>query len=151
TFDSFTEGSPSTIVSDGGITFSNLQNGLSGPKNFVIDADTSTELGASFSPPNVLGFGGFVSGQCAGFRRIHSMDFQIPELADLASLDLWHNIFFDMLGNTVSLIGLSNGQAIASQTLPIDQFNGVHHLSMSVGGGLFDAFRLQVDGPSNSG
>src|SRR5262249_25486702 len=71
----FPEGGFGTTVVDGGITFSNLQNGLGGSPSFVYEQADGTLTGmAGFTSPMTLGFSGYSPGPGAAFTRVISFD-----------------------------------------------------------------------------
>jgi hypothetical protein len=144
-FDSFSEGAIGASFVDGGITFLQYDNGISGPKNFCIEYS-----GASLSPhestPNVLAFGGWVPGAGVGLGRFKYMDFTIPELATSVSLDVWCTGLANEGGRSITLFGYSAGQVVSSSTFNYGIGFG-QHSSLSLNTGPFDAFRLAINGP----
>jgi hypothetical protein len=155
-FDALTEGSPTTVLITGEITFTELDQripGSSPPFNFVIE-DASQTLGSAqgFSSPNALGFGGYSPGPGAAFGRFGSMRIFPPVHVHSASVDVYK--FLTGVGNTIVLAGFHGGQEIARESVAIIGGSGVHHyhlalLAPTLAG--FDEVRLMGEGPIDQG
>jgi hypothetical protein len=149
-FDTFPEGSPSTVIVDGGITFSNMNNGLGGTPNFVIEQADGTLTGMpGFTTPMTLGFGGYSPGPGAAFSRIISFDITPSQGASAASLQMFE--FGSYAGNTITLQALAGATVVASQTITIPSGFAIHHYAFSVSGASFDHLHVLGAGPQDNG
>ena len=74
-YDTLSEGTFAPTITDGGVTFANLDNGFGGTQNFVLEqADGDLTGIPGFTSPMTLGFGGWSPGPHVGFSRIISCD-----------------------------------------------------------------------------
>lgn len=147
-FDDLTEGIPGTSFSDGGIGFSNLDQGV--PNGvFAIQAATNTIPG--FSPPNYLTFGAFATGGALSFGRLRSMSIGLSGIGSFASLDVFGPSFMQE-SNTLTLEATLNGNVVNSDTVtlngPIAGELVYETLSIS---GIFDSLELVAAGPAENG
>lgn len=140
TFDDLPEGGFTTLLNNGGITFSNLDGGFPDFDSFAIDNVSGAYAGAAgYSAPNVLTFNAYDVGSQASFGRMKSFDFTTGALASSASFTVL-SIFNDP-GNTLILQGLLNGAVVGSTTLALTtEIRGVQ--SLALGEGLYDSFRV---------
>jgi hypothetical protein len=149
-FDTFSEGTFATTMTDGGITFSNMNNGLGGTQNFTIDeADGDLTGMPGFTTPMTMGFGGWSPGPHVGFGRIISFDFSTSQTADTASIEIFE--LGSYAGNSITLEARSGSTVVGSQTVPIQSGFSIHHYSLSVSGVTFDHLHVVGSGPSDSG
>jgi hypothetical protein len=149
-FDTYSEGTFATTMSDGGITFSNMNNGLGGTQNFTIDeADGDLTGMPGFTTPMTMGFGGWSPGPHVGFGRIISFDFGTGQTADTGSIEIFE--LGSYAGNSITLEALSGNTVVGSQTVPIQSGFSIHHYSLSVTGTSFDHLHVFGSGPSDSG
>ena len=149
-FDTFPEGSPATVIVDNGITFSNMNNGLGGTPNFVIEEADGTLAGfPGFTTPNTLGFGGYSPGPGAAFGRIISFDITPGQTSSSASLELYELGSYG--GNTVTLQAISGASVVASQTITFPGGFQIQHYTLSVSGASFDHLHVVGGGPTDSG
>ncbi len=155
-FDDLTEGGYGSVISDGGITFSNLDERISnGHSSFAIEMTTSNLLG--FSLPNYLTFEGYSPGPGYSLNRFGSMTIGFSGLASAASLDVIGNSLFGAttsggLENTLTLEAFRSGILVAtSQSVGFDNPDQSvigFHLSVS---GVFDSLQLVSAGPVDAG
>jgi hypothetical protein len=149
-FDTHTEGSPSVTVVDGGITFTNMYNGLGGTPNFVFEQADGTLSGMpGFTTPMTLSFGGYVVGPMTGFSRIISFDIATGGLASSGSVEVFE--YFSYPANSITLQALLGTTVVASQTVPIAGGISVNHYSLSVSAPAFDRMHVLGSGPTDSG
>jgi hypothetical protein len=149
-FDTFPEGSPATTIVDGGISFTNMNNGLGGTPNFVIEQADATLTGIpGFTTPMTLGFGGYSPGPGAAFSRIISFDITPPSSASSGALEMFE--FGSYAGNTITLQALSGATVVASQTITIPSGFAIHHYSFSVSAASFDHLHVLGAGPQDNG
>ena len=95
-FDDLLAGSAGTSFTDGGITFSNLdQRAFGGAGSFGIVSTTQVLTG--LTPPNYLTFGIFSTGAQTTFGRLGSADILFSGQASSASMDAF--------GKPVAFIG----------------------------------------------
>jgi hypothetical protein len=149
-FDGFTEGVISQTFTEGGITFSNLDNNLGGgPSAFICEQADGTLAGMpGFSTPNCLGSVGYSPGPGAAFGRTLSFDMSTGQIATEGRLELFLSPAYP--GNTISLQGLLNGFVVNSQTI-VQQGFALQHYTLSISGIPFDTMRLQGGGASDNG
>ncbi len=152
TFDNFSEGFSGTTLTDAGVTFFDLDQGLSElvPYTFYIDSTTEDYLGSSFSPSNYLTFGSFAEGTDAAFGRFSSMQITTGDVENSVSLDLFSQLFYP--SNTVlTLEALQGGSVIASTSVSLSDFEVVgnsdlQQQTLSISGLEFVELRLSASG-----
>lgn len=102
-FDSLSEGIVDGELTDGGITFYNLDNGQSGLENvFIIDQGDGTISSPSFSGPNGLTATGYTPGAEVGYGAIKEVFITTEGEADSASIEMFTSGAL-LYGNTVTL------------------------------------------------
>lgn len=153
TFDEYGEGYFATELDSGGIHFSNLESNLpGGGQVFTIEASNPGDLGSSFTPPNVLGFLGYVPGTGTAFGRFKSMDIGLVssgyEMHSI-SLDLYTFLLQDF-GNTVTLAGYKDNALVDSVTVTPGTFF-VDHRHLSLSNDDYDVFRVFSEGTVDTG
>lgn len=159
TFDSFSEGFSGTTITDGGITFFDLDNRLSPeqlPDTFYTESATAEQLGSSFSAPNYLTTEGFSPGPDPSFGRFGSARIATGKVEQAASLELFSIIGFAPSPNTVTLEALLDGNPVASDSAALIDFQAVgtgpwSHKTFAVSGVAFDELRLVASGPDSDG
>jgi hypothetical protein len=151
TFDSLEEGLTNTSLTDGGITFFGLDQRLpdSAAGSFTIDRADGTLFGLQeFTPPNALGFGGFVPGPDAAFGRVGEFRISPKRSARQAQLEL-----FDAgvtAGNLVTLEALRHGEIVATDSVTL-LGGGIQHYTLSIVGPKFDELRIVGSGDIDNG
>src|SRR5690606_14397214 len=152
TFDSFAEGSPNTVIVDGGITFSDLDQRLPGsppPQNFVIERAEGTLSGLpGFTPNNTLGFGGYSPGDQAAFSRMGEFKMTPSEVSNHASL-YFFGLVFGSDPNLVTLEAYRNGELVATDQTGFQ--SGLNSYQLTIDGVEFDELWLVGSGPDNEG
>ncbi len=150
-FDSFAEGYAAPTLTDGGITFDNLDLRLSGSTyNFIVEDASNTFAGLpGFSPANILGFAGYSPGPDAGFGRFYSMDFSTGASASSASLSVFS--FASEAGSSLVLQGILGGSVVASNSIVLPTTFVLSSQTLSLGPGVYDSFRLVADSSTNEG
>ena len=106
TFDSSSEGILGTTITDGGITFFDLDEHLSPdqlPYTFSVESTTAEQLGSSFSASNYLTTGGFVPAPDLSFGRFGSARITTGRVEQSASLELFSQLFSPS-GNILTLV-----------------------------------------------
>jgi len=149
-FDGMTEGIAGTAFTDGGITFSSLDQRVPGqpvPNLFAIEATTFPLTG--FTPRNYLTFGTNSPGNGFGFGRFGSANIDFSGMATSVTMDIFG--FGSTSANTLTLEGIFGGNVVASDTVnflgdPIS----IVYLPLSISG-MFDSLRLVAAGPFDSG
>jgi hypothetical protein len=151
-FDILSEGVIATTYTEGGITFSNLENDIGGPigtNSFICeqaDADLTGQPG--FSAPNCLGGAtGYSPGPGAAYSRVKSYEMSTGQINTLGRLELWDG---GIAGNTVSLEAYLGGTLVNSHTIVTTFAFGAHY-TLQVTGVPFDMLRLQGGGPQENG
>ena len=149
-FDTFLEGVIAPTFTDGGITFSNLDNDLGGgPSSFIAEqADGDLTGMPGFTSPMCLGSTGYSPGPGASFGRMLSFEMSTGQLATEGRLELFE--FPSYPGNTISLQALIGGNVVNAHTITVQGF-GMQHHTLTVAGVQFDTLRLQGGGPSDNG
>jgi hypothetical protein len=150
-FDSFKEGFNAQSITDGNITFTNLDRRIDGdpiPGSLAIE-DASQDLTGmiGYTPNNTLGFGGYSPGPGTGFSRFGEIDIIPASPGNTASLHLYE--FGSSGGLTITLEALRGGKVVNSVELPGLGGFGLHHYSFSLSGPKFDTLHLSV-GPTNA-
>ncbi len=150
TFDSLPEGNAGSTITDGGITFFDLDRRLAGPPqtNFTIEATDTTLFGPTFSPPNYLTTGGYVGGPSFSFGRFGSARITFGSVRGYnASVDI-----FSFLGdpNTLTLQALLGGTPVGSSSVTFSG-SGVGSRTLTINRVAFDELRLVASGPQDSG
>jgi hypothetical protein len=155
-FDKLTEGNPTTQLTEGGMTFLDLDQRIPGsppPFNFVIENASSTLAGQpGFSSPNTLSFTGYSPGPGAAFSRFGSMRIVLAEVCVEANIHVYE--FLTGVGNSIVFAGYRNGVEVVRDTLPIIGGGGVHHYELNVEASIlggFDELRLLGVGPIDQG
>jgi hypothetical protein len=151
-FDNFSEGFSGTTLTDAGVTFFDLNQGLSEllPYTFYIDTTTENYLGSSFSPPNYLTFGSFAEGADAAFGRFSSMSITTGNVESSVSLDLFSQLFYPS-NAVLTLEALQGGSVVASTSASVSDFEVVgnsdlRQQTLSIRGLEFDELRLSAAG-----
>lgn len=159
TFDSFSEGFSGTTITDGGITFFDLDERLS-PKQlaytFSIESTTASQLGSSFSAPNYLTTEGFVPGPYVSFGRFGSARITTGKVEQAASLEVFSQQPFFPSNNILTLEASLDGNLVASNSAALADFDVVGtssllHETLAVSGVAFDELRLVASGPDDDG
>lgn len=157
-FDSLPEGFYGSSFTDGGITFFDQQPF----PTLAVDeiGFLATELGPTFSPPNLLRFGGSLSPGpgCCSFGGFQSMRMSFGGEALSASLDVY--TFTNISSsNTLALEGYLGGTLVAIDSALISSFEETFifpapfdfilgHRTFAISGSLFDELRLVASGPA---
>ncbi len=151
-FDNFSEGFSGTTLTDAGVTFFDLNQGLSEllPYTFYIDSTTEDYLGSSFSPPNYLTFGSFAEGSDPSFGRFSSMSITTGNVESSVSLDLFSQLFYPS-NAVLTLEALQGGSVVASTSASVSDFEVVENSdlrqqTLSLTGLEFDEVRLSASG-----
>lgn len=150
-FDIFAEGAAGPVVSEGGLTFSNLDNGFSPvPGNFVID-DGSTTLIAyeGFTSPNALGFLGWQAGTRAAFTPCRSFDISTAQSETDLSMDFL--LSEGQASNSIVLERYLGSTLVASSTHPLPTASPFAVLHISLSGPAFDRVHVRGIGPGQNG
>jgi hypothetical protein len=146
-FDNFNEGENGVEMVDDGIRFYDLDQRLGDPPHvFAIERADGSDLKQYpdfFSPPNVLGFGGYVPGPGLGFGRIGEFKFSIEEFATEARLELFTFGGYD--GTVVTMEAWRDGQVAATDAITINM-GALSHFTLEIQGTLFDYIRITGDG-----
>lgn len=151
-FDELTEGMFGPTMTSGGIDFYGIDNDLGGNDQFVIEEATTGALGPNFTPPNVLGFVGYVPGSGVSFGRLKGFEFRVGSAAyemTRVTLDFW-TFLLQAGGNTVTLEGWLGTTLVDSQTYMPGTFSIVH-VQLSLQDELYDEFRIVCNGPVDNG
>ena len=150
-FDSFPEGFSGTTITDGGITFGDLDVRLppAQPGSFSIEATTSPLFSPFLSPSNYLTTFGVARGPAFSFGRFGaaSMTFG-PEFGDSARMDIF-SLFAPSEGsqNSLTLQALLDGQIVSSASIDFAaQGSGILHQVLFVSGAPFDQLALMASG-----
>ncbi|MCC7291115.1 MAG: hypothetical protein IT449_03520 [Phycisphaerales bacterium] len=149
TFDEFVEGALDTSFTSGGVTFFDLDDRAGGTGIFTIEQADGTLSGPGFSPPNALGFGGWVPGPDAAFSQCGSFKFTTGSVQDYASVEVFE--WMSYAGNTISLEAYRNGVMVNSMTVDIPGNFQINHWSLTVSGVAFDTLRVNGAGPTDRG
>ncbi len=149
-FDTLSEGTFAPTITDGGVTFSNLDNGFGGAQNFCPEqADGDLTGIPGFTPLMTLGFGGWSPGPHVGFSRIISCDITTGLIADNGSVEVFE--FGSYAGNTITLEAYSGVTLVGSQAVTIPSGFSIHHYALSISGVAFDRLHLVGGGPMDNG
>lgn len=150
TFNSFFEGDSFLSFTDGGITFSNLDERLPGPPpgHFSIERATKKLLGPTFSPPNYLTTEGFSPGPGVSFGRFGSTLITPNVSGTAASLDIFG---FGGSPNILTLEALLNGTIVASNSISFGSVHNVMAWNLTVSNTQFDELKLVASGPEDKG
>jgi hypothetical protein len=148
TFDSFAEGTKSTTIQDGGITFSELDVRFgTAPDPFVIETTDSGLFGSAYSPPNYLTPLGFISGQGFSFGRFGSARLTFGSVPAIrASLEIF-SPFIPNFENILTLEARREGRPVATSFIAFKGSGPVLHQTLTVTGGMFDELRLVASEP----
>lgn len=155
TFDSLPEGTTRTTLTDGGITFFDLDQRLTDAiPSFTIESTTSELFGSSFSAPNYLSFSGFVEGEGFSFGRFGSTRITTGTTATSASLDLFS--LFPPSNNSLTLEALLGETVVASTSVALSEFepideDGLVQQTLAIADVTFDQLRLVASGPDDDG
>ena len=152
-FDTLQEGIPLQVLSDGGLTFSTLDNRVGDfnpPGRFTADWADGYLL-PPFSSPNVLAPGGYSSGGRIGFPRFGSAWIDFDGTALAASLDVFtpppdgtHS------QNILSLEAWQGPVLVTSSSVSFTDGLRYHRLNL-VSPAPFDRLRLNASGPVDHG
>lgn len=149
-FDDLTEGEVFTTFTNGGIRFYDVSRHQGGFTNFAIeDASTGFPSG-SFSPPNTLGFGGYVPGPDYAFGAFGGMWFTSDTESVRAAMDVW-TLPLGTGGNTLTLSGYMEETFVASVSQTIDSSFVPLHFRLELPEGEYSRYWLKSTGPSVSG
>jgi hypothetical protein len=149
-FDDLTEGSEGSSFSDGGISFSDINERIPDFTGGTFDIQATTASLPGFSPPNYLTFDGFAPGPAAySFGRFGSATIGFAGIGSFASMDIFG--FGTSSSNTLTLEGLSGGNVVESDTVTFySTSQGVVYRPLSISG-TFDSLQLTAAGPDNNG
>jgi hypothetical protein len=137
-------------ITDGGVTFTNLDNGFGGTQNFVIDqADGDLTGIPGFTPLMTLGFGGWSPGPHVGFSRIISCDITTGQTADTGSIEVFE--LGSYAGNTITLEAYSGASPRRQPAGSDPDQRGIHYYALSISGVTFRSDAPVGGGPSDSG
>ena len=152
-FDDVAEGFTPTAFTSRGVTFS---RGTWFPPpsvdlTFGID-DGSGDMkalgfGNTFSSPNVMSVGGYVTGPQSAFYRVHGWTAAVAgQLFTGGRVDVYY--IKDFLGATAYLRGVRNGQVVSEDSFVITNPNPFEalHTRLSIEGPLFDELRFEIFG-----
>ncbi|HEV8114341.1 MAG TPA: hypothetical protein VGR31_16335 [Planctomycetota bacterium] len=149
-FDTLQEGNYAPTITDGGVTFTNLDNGFGGAQNFCPEqADGNLTGIPGFTSPMTLGFGGWSPGPGVGFSRIISCDITTGATANTGSVEVFE--FGSYAGNTITLEAYMGATLVGSQGVTIPSGFSIHHYPLSISGVSFDRLHLVGGGPQDSG
>lgn len=151
TFDDLGEGPVGTSFSDGGLTFSDIDERIPEPSIYSFDIDQATAtLPPPFSPPNVLTFGGYIPGPECAFGRFGSAWIDFSGIGSSASLDV-----FSLAGypqNTLSLEAWDGSTMVASVSTSFANPNTIQYSSLALNNvAPFDRLELVSSGPVDYG
>jgi len=155
TFDSLSEGTAGTTLTDGGITFFDLDQRLADSiPSFSIESATPELFDSSFSAPNYLSFGGFAEGEEFGFGRFGSTRITAGTTGTSASLDLF-SLLFSPSNNALTLEALLGETVVASTSVALSAFepigDGLVRQTVAIADVTFDQLRLIASGPDDDG
>ncbi len=150
-FDSFTEGVAGTVVTDGGLTFMNLDTGLGPvPSPFCIeDASATFNTDPGFTSPNALGFSGYSPGPQAAFARC--MAFEITSGLSETSATMDFYVSGGQAGNSIVIERYQGATLASSTTIPLPNTFPFAVLHVSLTGIAFDHLRIVGVGASQMG
>jgi hypothetical protein len=153
TFDSFEEGHMATELVDNGIRFFDLDRRLGDPEYFfTIDRADGSELNQFpdyFSPPNVLGLGGWVPGPDVGYARCGEFKFSTGELATEARAEVF--TLGNYVGNTVTMEAWLGGEVVATDSFIFTTTWVLEHHTLEIVGVEFDFIRIVGHGQEIQG
>ncbi|MGD0252703.1 MAG: hypothetical protein ABSC01_08395 [Verrucomicrobiota bacterium] len=150
-FDDLTEGSEGSSFSDGGISFSDIDERILNSTVNTFDIQATTANLPGFSPPNYLTFEGFVPGDTDsfGFGRFGSANIGFSGIGSFASMDIFG--FGTSSANTLTLEALLGGNVVDTDTVTFySSSSGVVYRPLTVSG-TFDSLQLVAVGPDNNG
>lgn len=149
-FDELREGGPTTVLADGGVTFSELDQRLgSFPDRFVVE-DASDLGSAELSTPNLLGFGSYGAGSAFAFGRFGSarITFAAPAASEVV-MDVFS--FRSDDGNVLRLLALRAGLEVGASEVSFEAGSGVLRQTLSISGVVFEELRLVAQGAAQDG
>ncbi|MBW4649000.1 MAG: PEP-CTERM sorting domain-containing protein [Kastovskya adunca ATA6-11-RM4] len=156
TFDSFAEGASGTTITDGGITFFDLDVGSAPGEPFPeFVVESTDEFEPFFSRPNYLTAGGFAEGSAFSFGAINSLRFTNRKIESAASLDVFSLLPFEPTSNVLTLEALLNGALVASQQVALadfevfGSFDDLLYQNLAISGVQFNELRLVSSGDDN--
>jgi hypothetical protein len=156
TFDNLPEGTAGTTLTDGGITFFDLDQRLADViPSFAIESATPELFNSSFSAPNYLSFGGFAEDEEFSFGRFGSTRITTGSTGTAASLDLF-SLLFSPSSNVLTLEALSGETVVSSTSVALSEFepigeNGLVRQTLAIADVTFDQLRLTATGPDDNG
>jgi hypothetical protein len=150
-FDDLTEGALGATFTDGGITFSDLDQYFAYPYNHTFTAEWAAGyLSPPFTPPNVLNFGGYSPGPDGGFGRFGSCTISFGGNATSASVDVFQGVVnFESSPNILTLQAWSGTELVASSSISFATPVACQTLSVSASD--FDHLNLVASGPLGNG
>jgi len=141
-FDDLGEGTEGSSFSDGGITFSDIDERIPDTPGGSFDIEATIATLPGFSAPNYLTFEGYVPGLNNGysFGRFGSANIGFSGTATSASMDIFG--FGKSSTNTLTLEALLAGTVVDTDTVTFqDAFNEVLYRPLAVSG-TFDSLQL---------
>ena len=141
-FDDLGEGTEGSSFSDGGITFSGIDERIPDTPGGTFDIEATTATLPGFSAPNYLTFEGYVPGLDSGysFGRFGSADIGFSGIAISATMDIFG--FENPSTNTLTLEALLAGTVVDTDTVTFyDSLYGVVYRPLAVSG-TFDSLQL---------
>ncbi len=158
TFDSLAEGFYEDPLTDGGITFFDVDaRRPTGGNLFAVD-DVSVAYSTVpgfvpfFSSPNVLGMTAFGPGPIVGgSAQFGELKMTTGQVENFASVDVFHFEVGDFtFGNSIVLEGFLGGVLVASDSILLPEFSFSHDM-LTISDVDFDTLRLAGEGPSSDG
>jgi hypothetical protein len=150
-FDSFSEGYHGLTITDGGITFTDLDMYWDeGPGGFCVEASTSATMGPFFSPPNYLTTSGYVPGPIASFGRFGSANILFSGQGSAARMDIFYPLS-EPSNNRLALEALLGQNVLATAEMGFLGGSAGQHELLAITGVSFDSLRLRAYGPEDNG
>jgi hypothetical protein len=144
-FDALTEGTNGSVITDGGLTFTNLDNrGVSPPPGNIAIDQADADLGgmAGFTATNALGFGGYSPGPNGAFGRFGSIEISSGGLGESAEVNVFENGGY--AGTVLRLEALLGGVTVATDSDPLSGGFGIVGHTLTVSGATFDTLRVSI-------
>jgi hypothetical protein len=148
-FDSFPEGGQGQVLTDNGVTFTNLDRRIDGDPHPAFWAIEDASGGLSlpgFSPPNCLAFGGWSPGPQPAYTRCGSFDVSVGHNAGAASMEVFD--FGSDPGTTINLDAMLGGARVGGVTVNTIPGFQVHHYTVAFSGVTFDTVHFRI-GPTD--
>lgn len=149
-FDSFPEGYTSSVLVDGGITFSESTRPPLSSRFTIDDVSGDDSFLGSLTPPNCLTVGDYIPGPTGGGLRFGSARISFEGIAYEVGIDIFISGSAAQ-NNQLTLQAFLEDSLVSQTILEVPDITGINQRQMTISDTLFDDLRLVASGPDDYG